>query len=82
MAGQILLVNRNMEEFNLLRKEERKKRYKSMTSQERQKLILKTMKSQWIEIGSGFPNKIYDNKEVNELINIANCFPELRENSK
>ena len=53
-----------------------------MTSQERQKLILKTMKSQGIEIGSGFPNKIYDNKEVNELINIANCFPELRENSK
>ena len=82
MAGQILLVNRNMEEFNLLRKGERKKRYKSMTSQERQKLILKTMKSQGIEIGSGFPNKIYDNKEVNELINIANCFPELRENSK
>jgi len=60
-------------------KEERTKRFKSMTSSERKKLILKKMKAMGIEIGSGIPNKKYDSKEVYELIHIANCFPELRE---
>ena len=50
-----------------------------MSSTERQELILKKMKEKGIEVGSGIPNKKYDNKEVYELINIANCFPELRE---
>ena len=50
-----------------------------MSSIERQELILKKMKAIGIEVGSGIPNKIYDNKEVYELIHIANCFPELRE---
>ncbi|WP_032521592.1 hypothetical protein [Prochlorococcus marinus] len=61
-------------------KEERIKRLKSMTSMQRQELILKKMKEKGIEVGSGIPNKKYDNKEVYELIHIANCFPELREN--
>tara|TARA_B100001029_G_C14673804_1_gene240946 strand:+ start:116 stop:310 length:195 start_codon:yes stop_codon:yes gene_type:complete len=60
-------------------KEERIKRFKSMSSSERQELILKKMKAIGIEIGSGIPNKKYESKEVYELINIANCFPELRE---
>ena len=60
-------------------KEERGKKYKSMTSQERQELILKKMKAKDIQVGSGVPNKKYDNEEVYELIHIANCFPELRE---
>ena len=60
-------------------KEERSKRFKSMSSTERQELILKKMKSLGIELGSGIPNKNYDSKEVYELIHIANCFPELRE---
>ncbi len=50
-----------------------------MSSSERQELILKKMKAIGIEIGSGIPNKKYESKEVYELINIANCFPELRE---
>ena len=58
---------------------ERGKKYKSMTSQERQELILQKMKAKGIEVGSGVSNKKYDNKEVYELIHIANCFPELRE---
>ena len=62
-----------------MNKEERTKRFKSMTSTQRQKLILKKMKDRGIEIGSGIPNKKYDNKEVYELIHITNCFPELRE---
>tara|TARA_B100000524_G_scaffold197630_1_gene102630 strand:- start:100 stop:366 length:267 start_codon:yes stop_codon:yes gene_type:complete len=63
----------------ILDKEERRKRYKAMTSQERQELILKKMKAKGIEVGSGVPNKKYNSEEVYELIHIANCFPELRE---
>jgi len=50
-----------------------------MSSTQRQKLILKKMKDRGIEVGSGVPNKKYDNKEVYELIHIVNCFPELRD---
>ena len=63
-----------------MNKEERIKRFKSMTSMQRKELILKKMKEKGIEVGSGIPNKKYDNKEVYELIHIADCFPELREN--
>ena len=62
-----------------MNKEERTKRFKSMSSIQRQELILKKMKEKGIEVGSGIPNRKYDSKEVYELINIANCFPELRE---
>jgi len=60
-------------------KEERTKRFKSMTSLQRRELILKKMKERGIEVGSGVPNKKYDSKEVYELIYITNCFAELRE---
>ena len=63
----------------ILNKEERRKKYKAMTSQERQELILKKMKDKGIEVGSGVPNKKYDSGEVYELIHIANYFPELME---
>ena len=63
-----------------MNKEERIKRFKSMSSFQRQKLILKKMRKRGIEAGSGVPNKKYDSKEVYELIQIANCFPELRDN--
>ena len=62
-----------------MNKEERIKRWQSMSSSERQELILKKMKEKGIEVGSGIPNKKYDSKEVFELIHIANCFPELRD---
>jgi len=60
-------------------KEERTKIFNSMTSMQRQELILKKMKERGIEVGSGVPNKKYGSKEVYELIHIANFFPELRE---
>ena len=63
----------------ILNKEERRKKYKAMTSQERQELILKKMKDKGIEVGSGVPNKKYDSGEVYELIHIGNYFPELME---
>ena len=62
-----------------MNKEERTKRFKSMSRMQRQEQILKKMKEIGIEVGSGIPNKKYDNKEVYELIHIANFFPELRE---
>ena len=61
-----------------MKKEERLKRYKSMSSMQRRDLILKKMKDRGIEVGSGIPNKRYDNKDIYELIHIANCFPKLR----
>ena len=48
-------------------KEERIKRFKSMSSIQRQELILKKMKERGIEVGSGILNKKYDSKEVYEL---------------
>ena len=53
-----------------------------MSSMQRQELILKKMKERGIEVGSGIPNKKYDITEVYELINIVNCFPELRDGKK
>ena len=65
-----------------MNKQERIKRFKSMSSNERQQLILKKMKAKGIELGSGVPNKNYDSKEIYELIHILNCFPELRYKNK
>ena len=65
-----------------MNKEERTKRFKSMSSMQKQELILKKMKERGIEVGSGIPNKKYDSKEVYELIHIVNCFPELRAKNK
>ena len=66
----------------ILDKEERRKKFKKLTSKERQELILKKMKDKGIEVGSGVPDKKYDSEEVYELIHIANCFPELRKKGK
>ena len=65
-----------------MNKEEQTKRFKSMSSRQRQELILKKMKERGIELGSGIPNKKYDSKEVYELIHIAKCFQELRDGKK
>ena len=45
-----------------MNKEERTKRYKSMSSMQRQELILQKMKEKGIEVGSGILNKNYDSK--------------------
>ena len=78
MVEQILLSNRPILDCDAMTKEKRIKRYKAMTSNERQELIAKKMKARGIEMGSGVPNKIYDNKEIYDLILIAKCFSELR----
>ena len=50
-----------------MNKEERIKRFKSMSSMQRQESILKKIKDRGIVVGSGIPNKKYDSKEVFEL---------------
>ena len=45
-----------------MNREERTKRFKSISSSDRQKLILEKMKVKGIEVGSGVPNKKYDNE--------------------
>ena len=65
-----------------MKNEARIKMFKSLTTEQRQELILKKMKAKGIEVGSGVPNKKYDSEEVYELIHIANCFPELRTKDK
>ena len=49
-----------------------------MASKERQELIIKKMKAKGIEICSGVKEKEYESEEIFELINIDNCFHELR----
>ena len=68
----------------ILDKKERIEFFRSMTSDQRKELILKKMKAKNIIVGSGVPNKTYykQSKEVNELIRIANCFPEMRNKNK
>ena len=56
--------------------------FKSMTTDQRQDLILKKMKAKGIEVGTEVPDKKYESEEVYELIHIANCFPEIREKHK
>ncbi len=58
--------------------------FRSMNSEQRKELILKKMKAKNIKVGSGIPNKSYnrEREEVNELIRIANCFPELRNRNR
>mgnify|MGYP005730443339 CR=1 FL=1 len=65
--------------FLILEKDERSKKYKSMSSLERQELTLKKTKVNKIEVGSGVLNKNYDSQEVYELIHTTNYFPKLRE---
>ena len=45
--------------------------FKSMTTEQRKELILKKMKAKGIEVGSGVPDKKYENEEVYELIHIC-----------
>ena len=61
--------------------EERKKRFKAMSSDERKALIRKRMKDKGLEEGSGVPWKnlsSYDRNEIWDLIQVTSCFPEMQ----
>ena len=75
---------REVKRFAILDKIKRIEFLRSLNSEQRKELILKKMEAKNIKVGSGVPNKSYYNesKEVNELIRIANCFPELRNTNR
>ncbi len=59
--------------------EERKLRFKAMTSHERQALLRKKMKAAGLEEGSGVkPLSSYDREEICDLIYITSCFSNIQ----
>ena len=62
-------------------REERKERFKSMSSAERKALIRAKMKAEGLQEGSGVPGKdlsSYDRDEIWDLIQVTSCFPEMQ----
>ena len=58
--------------------EERKERFKAMSSTERKALIRAKMKAEGLEEGSGVKGTSYEEDEVWDLIRITSCFPEMQ----
>ena len=61
--------------------EERKERFKAMSSAERKALIRTKMKAEGLQEGSGVPGKdlsSYDRDEIWDLIQVTSCFPEMQ----
>ena len=62
-------------------REERKERFKSMSSDQRKALIRAKMKAEGLQEGSGVPGKdlsSYDRDEIWDLIQVTSCFPEMQ----
>ena len=61
--------------------EERKERFKAMSSADRKALIRTKMKAEGLQEGSGVPGKnlsSYDQDEIWDLIQVTSCFPEMQ----
>ena len=61
--------------------EERKERFKAMSSADRKALIRAKMKAEGLQEGSGVPGKdlsSYDRDEIWGLIQVTSCFPEMQ----
>ena len=66
---------------NKERNEERKERFKAMSSADRKALIRAKMKAEGLQEGSGVPGKdlsSYDQDEIWNLIQLTSCFPEMQ----
>ena len=62
-------------------REERKNRFKTMSSAQRKALIRAKMKAEGLQEGSGVPGKdlsSYDRDEIWDLIQVTSCFPEMQ----
>ena len=62
-------------------KQERKERFKAMSSDERKALIREKIKAKGLKEGSGVPGKdlsSYDRDEIWDLIQVTSCFPEMQ----
>ena len=65
--------------------EERKERFKAMSSADRKALIRAKMKGEGLKEGSGVPGKSlssYDRDEIWDLIQVTSCFPEMQTKRK
>ena len=63
---------------NQERLEQRKLRFKAMSSDERKALLRKKMKAEGLEEGSGVkPLSSYDREEIWDLIEITSCLPKM-----
>ena len=65
--------------------EERKERFKAMSSADRKALIRAKMKAEGLQEGSGVPEKdlsSYDQNELWDLIQVTSCFPEMQTKPK
>ncbi len=65
--------------------EERKERFKAMSSADRKALIRTKMKAEGLQEGSGVPGKnlsSYDRDEIWGLIQVTSCFPEMQTKPK
>ena len=61
--------------------EQRKKRFKAMSSDQRQALLRKKMRAEGLEEGSGVrPLSFYDRDEIWDLIQITSCLSEMQVN--
>ncbi len=60
--------------------QERKERFKAMTSAERKALIRAKMEAQGLKEGSSVSGASYDEEEIWDLIQITRCFPEMQKN--
>ncbi len=58
--------------------QERKERFKAMSSLQRKELIRAKLKKEGLQEGSGVLGVSYEEDEVRDLIQITNCFPELQ----
>tara|TARA_Y100001968_G_scaffold301431_1_gene313690 strand:- start:193 stop:405 length:213 start_codon:yes stop_codon:yes gene_type:complete len=58
--------------------EERKNRFKSMSSAERKTLIRAKMKAAGLEEGSGVSGATYDENDVWDLIRITSCLTNMQ----
>ena len=66
-------------------REERKNRFKTMSSAQRKALIREKMKAEGLQEGSGVPGKdlsSYDRDEIWDLIQVTSYFPEMQTKSR
>ena len=57
---------------------ERKRELRSLKSSERRILIKQKLNRLGLTEGSGIKGRLYDSNEIQDLIKITSCFPELR----
>ena len=85
MKGSLVIGDFFILEIMTETPEERKKRFKEMSSYQRQALLRQKMKAQGLVEGSGVPEKdlsSYDQDEIWDLIQVTSCLTEMQTKSR